>query len=146
MKNTTEESSLLNFPIKKPLDPAYLGPFLVETRPSQAVYIVRIPNKVGVVESKAVSTLRLKPAFSSTFDNDETLDPDDENPDNINNLDLRPILWNVMYDAVLRLNFRGNVRIVGFVDDIAKRLWQIEYDLKRCHRKTAKVAGAVGNN
>ncbi|KAL7288370.1 hypothetical protein TKK_0017701 [Trichogramma kaykai] len=23
-----------------------------------------------------------------------------------------PILWNVMYDAVLRLNFRGNVRIV----------------------------------
>ncbi|KAL7286997.1 hypothetical protein TKK_0018795 [Trichogramma kaykai] len=41
---------------------------------------------------------------------------------------LRLILWNVMYDAVLRLNFRGNVRILGFADDIAlvavaKHLW-----------------------
>ncbi|CAB0039258.1 unnamed protein product [Trichogramma brassicae] len=32
---------------------------------------------------------------------------------------LGPILWNVMYDAVLRLNFGGNVKIVGFADDIA---------------------------
>ncbi|CAB0039405.1 unnamed protein product [Trichogramma brassicae] len=45
-----------------------------------------------------------------------------------------PILWNVMYDAILRLNFRGNVRIVRFADDIAlvavpKHQWQIEYDL-----------------
>ncbi|CAB0042210.1 unnamed protein product [Trichogramma brassicae] len=43
---------------------------------------------------------------------------------------LGPILWNVMYDAVLRLNFGGNVKIVGFADDIAlvavaKNLWQI---------------------
>ncbi|CAB0032726.1 unnamed protein product [Trichogramma brassicae] len=47
---------------------------------------------------------------------------------------LGPILLNVMYNAVLRLNFRGSVKIVGFADDIAlvvlaKHLWQIEYDL-----------------
>ncbi|CAB0038652.1 unnamed protein product [Trichogramma brassicae] len=47
---------------------------------------------------------------------------------------LGPILWNVMYDAILRLNFDGDVRIVGFPDDIAvvavaKHLWQIEHDL-----------------
>ncbi|CAB0034884.1 unnamed protein product [Trichogramma brassicae] len=47
---------------------------------------------------------------------------------------LRPILWNVMYDAILRLNFDGDVRIVGFADDIAvvavaKHLWQIEHNL-----------------
>ncbi|CAB0036111.1 unnamed protein product [Trichogramma brassicae] len=47
---------------------------------------------------------------------------------------LGPILWNVMYDAILRLNFDGDVRIVGFADDIAvvavaKHLWQIEHDL-----------------
>ncbi|CAB0043854.1 unnamed protein product [Trichogramma brassicae] len=47
---------------------------------------------------------------------------------------LGPILWNVMYDAMLRLNFDGDVRIVGFADDIAvvavaKHLWQIEQDL-----------------
>ncbi|CAB0041395.1 unnamed protein product [Trichogramma brassicae] len=47
---------------------------------------------------------------------------------------LGPILWNVMYDAILRLNFDGDVRIVGFADDIAvvavaKHLWKIEHDL-----------------
>ncbi|CAB0040808.1 unnamed protein product [Trichogramma brassicae] len=47
---------------------------------------------------------------------------------------LGPILWNVMYDAILRLNFDGDVRIVGFADNIAvvavaKHLWQIEHDL-----------------
>uniref|UniRef100_A0ABD2X9G9 Reverse transcriptase domain-containing protein n=1 Tax=Trichogramma kaykai TaxID=54128 RepID=A0ABD2X9G9_9HYME len=47
---------------------------------------------------------------------------------------LGPILWNVMYDAILRLNFDGDVRIIGFADDIAvvavaKHLWQIERDL-----------------
>ncbi|CAB0040611.1 unnamed protein product, partial [Trichogramma brassicae] len=39
-----------------------------------------------------------------------------------------------MYDAILCLNFDGDVRIVGFADDIAvvavaKHLWQIEHDL-----------------
>ncbi|CAB0040007.1 unnamed protein product [Trichogramma brassicae] len=47
---------------------------------------------------------------------------------------LGPIRWNVMYGAILRLNFNGDVRIVGFADDIAvvavaKHLWQIEQDL-----------------
>ncbi|CAB0037993.1 unnamed protein product [Trichogramma brassicae] len=47
---------------------------------------------------------------------------------------LGPILWNVMYDAILRFNFDGDVRIVGFADDIAvvavaKHLWQIEHNL-----------------
>ncbi|CAB0034435.1 unnamed protein product [Trichogramma brassicae] len=47
---------------------------------------------------------------------------------------LGPILWNVMYDAILRLNFDGDVRIVGFADEIAvvavaKHLWQIEHNL-----------------
>ncbi|CAB0031895.1 unnamed protein product [Trichogramma brassicae] len=47
---------------------------------------------------------------------------------------LGPFLWNFMYDAVLRLNFGGNVKIVGFADDIAlvaaaKHLGQIEYEL-----------------
>ncbi|CAB0028997.1 unnamed protein product [Trichogramma brassicae] len=35
-----------------------------------------------------------------------------------------PILWNVMYDAILRLNFRGH----------------IQYDLKRCHRAGGRHA------
>uniref|UniRef100_A0ABD2W9Q0 Reverse transcriptase domain-containing protein n=1 Tax=Trichogramma kaykai TaxID=54128 RepID=A0ABD2W9Q0_9HYME len=47
---------------------------------------------------------------------------------------LGPILWNVMYHAILRLNFDGDVRIVGFADVIAvvavaKHLWQIERNL-----------------
>lgn len=32
---------------------------------------------------------------------------------------LGPLLWNVMYDAVLRLKFPQRVKIVGFADDIA---------------------------
>uniref|UniRef100_A0ABD2WW39 Reverse transcriptase domain-containing protein n=1 Tax=Trichogramma kaykai TaxID=54128 RepID=A0ABD2WW39_9HYME len=47
---------------------------------------------------------------------------------------LGPILWNVMYDAILCLNFDGDVRIVGFADDIAvvavaQNLRQIEHNL-----------------
>ncbi|CAB0037102.1 unnamed protein product [Trichogramma brassicae] len=54
-------------PIKKALDPPYLGPYKVDNRPSEAFYNVLIPNKLGREESKTITTLRLKPAFSSYF-------------------------------------------------------------------------------
>ncbi|CAB0030846.1 unnamed protein product, partial [Trichogramma brassicae] len=47
---------------------------------------------------------------------------------------LGPTLWNVMYDAILQLEFRHGVQIVGFADEIAlirvaKHLWQLENQL-----------------
>uniref|UniRef100_A0ABD2WXN6 RNA-directed DNA polymerase n=1 Tax=Trichogramma kaykai TaxID=54128 RepID=A0ABD2WXN6_9HYME len=54
-------------PIKKALDPHYLGPYKVHLRPSKYFYIIRVVNRWGVEELKTVSTSRLKPAFG-TFD------------------------------------------------------------------------------
>ncbi|KAL7289040.1 hypothetical protein TKK_0016994 [Trichogramma kaykai] len=70
-------------PIKKGLDPPYLGPYKVDNRPSEAFYNVLIPNKLGREESKTITTLRLKPAFSSYFDHHQALDADDANPGNL---------------------------------------------------------------
>ncbi|CAB0032108.1 unnamed protein product, partial [Trichogramma brassicae] len=56
-----------------------------------------------------------------------------------------PILWNVMYDAILRLDLGDGVQVIGFADDIAvvavaKHLWEIEDNLNTA---IAKVRGAL---
>ncbi|CAB0030217.1 unnamed protein product [Trichogramma brassicae] len=58
---------------------------------------------------------------------------------------LGPILWNVMYDAILRLDLGDGVQVIGFADDIAvvavaKHLWEIEDNLNTA---IAKVRGAL---
>uniref|UniRef100_A0ABD2WZR0 Integrase catalytic domain-containing protein n=1 Tax=Trichogramma kaykai TaxID=54128 RepID=A0ABD2WZR0_9HYME len=55
-------------PIKEALDPPYLGPYKVHSRPSKYFYIIKITNKRGLEELKTVSTSRLKPAFGTFFD------------------------------------------------------------------------------
>uniref|UniRef100_A0ABD2WCY8 Uncharacterized protein n=2 Tax=Trichogramma kaykai TaxID=54128 RepID=A0ABD2WCY8_9HYME len=55
-------------PIKKALDPPYLGPYQVHLRPSKYFYIIKITNKKGLEELKTVSTSRLKPAFGTFYD------------------------------------------------------------------------------
>ncbi|KAL7289137.1 hypothetical protein TKK_0017082 [Trichogramma kaykai] len=57
-------------PIKKALDPPYLGPFKVASRPSPSFYVIKLINKRGSEELKTVSTLRLKPAFGTVEDID----------------------------------------------------------------------------
>ncbi|MFG1567309.1 reverse transcriptase domain-containing protein, partial [Staphylococcus aureus] len=44
---------------------------------------------------------------------------------------LGPILWNVMYDAVLRLNFRGNVKIDRSFSQISQSSFSSERQMNR---------------
>ncbi|KAL7295764.1 hypothetical protein TKK_0011105 [Trichogramma kaykai] len=55
-------------PIKKALDPPYLGPYQVHLRPSKYFYIIKITNKTVLEELKTVSTGQLKPAFGTFYD------------------------------------------------------------------------------
>ena len=61
--DTSSHVLIRNKPIKASLDPPYLGPYKVVTRPHELFYNIEIPNARGVIEVKAVSTERLKPAF-----------------------------------------------------------------------------------
>ncbi|CAB0042904.1 unnamed protein product [Trichogramma brassicae] len=59
---------------------------------------------------------------------------------------LGPTLWNVMYDAILQLEFRHGVQIVGFADDIAligvaKHLWQLENQLDAAVSQVRQALG-----
>ncbi|KAL7292353.1 hypothetical protein TKK_0013956 [Trichogramma kaykai] len=47
-----------------------------------SVYNELVPNKLGGEESKTITTLRLKPAFSSNSDNNQALDSGDANSGN----------------------------------------------------------------
>uniref|UniRef100_A0ABD2WAS9 RNA-directed DNA polymerase n=1 Tax=Trichogramma kaykai TaxID=54128 RepID=A0ABD2WAS9_9HYME len=68
-------------PIKKPLDPPYVGPFKIHRRASPHFYIIRMTNKRGLEELKAVSTLRIKPAHG-TFEDIDLIVNDDICNDN----------------------------------------------------------------
>ncbi|KAL7292732.1 hypothetical protein TKK_0013854 [Trichogramma kaykai] len=68
-------------PIKKSLDPPYVGPFKIHRRASPHFYIIRMTNKRGLEELKAVSTLRIKPAHG-TFEDIDLIVNDDICNDN----------------------------------------------------------------
>ncbi|CAB0029195.1 unnamed protein product [Trichogramma brassicae] len=57
-------------PIKKALEPPYLGPFKIKARPSEYFYVINVTNNRGVAELKTVSTSRIKPAHGTFEDID----------------------------------------------------------------------------
>uniref|UniRef100_A0ABD2W2S8 Integrase catalytic domain-containing protein n=1 Tax=Trichogramma kaykai TaxID=54128 RepID=A0ABD2W2S8_9HYME len=74
-------------PIKKGLEPPYLGPFKVQARPSPYFYVIRALNKKGVEKLKTVSTSRIKPAHGTRADIDncrpEISEPDHQAEESI---------------------------------------------------------------
>ncbi|KAL7288349.1 hypothetical protein TKK_0017682 [Trichogramma kaykai] len=62
-------------PIKKALDLPYFGPYLIHARPSKYFYVMRVCNKRGATELKTVSTSRLRPAFGSFDDSNNSIEP-----------------------------------------------------------------------
>ncbi|KAL7288415.1 hypothetical protein TKK_0017503 [Trichogramma kaykai] len=85
--NSCSHLFLRSPPIKKALDPPYIGPFKIYARPSPHFFVIKMTNKQGLEELKTVSTLRVKPAFG-TFDDlnllvrennpyDDTVDQED---------------------------------------------------------------------
>lgn len=62
---------------------------------------------------------------------------------------LGPLLWNIMYDGVLRLEIPGRVKIVGFADDIAvvvvaKHISEIEATANEAIRRIMVWLGSNG--
>uniref|UniRef100_A0ABD2WBN1 Reverse transcriptase domain-containing protein n=2 Tax=Trichogramma kaykai TaxID=54128 RepID=A0ABD2WBN1_9HYME len=62
---------------------------------------------------------------------------------------LGPILWNVMYDSILRLRLEEGVRIVGFADDIAVvavvgTTYEVEDILSRAIARVRDVLWGLG--
>ena len=43
---------------------------------------------------------------------------------------LGPLLWNVMYDGVLKLDFPSSAKVVGFADDITVVIISLQYESK----------------
>ena len=55
---------------------------------------------------------------------------------------LRPLIWNIMYDGVLRLRLPNGTTIVGFADDIA--IVSIAKTVKEIKEKTNIAIRNVG--
>ncbi|XP_046666641.1 uncharacterized protein LOC124358384 [Homalodisca vitripennis] len=62
---------------------------------------------------------------------------------------LGPILWNVMYDRILRLNLPGSAKVVGFADDIAvviaaKHLDEVIYEVNSAIHQVREALTDLG--